>query len=42
LGKYYGCNPEIFLAMPFSQLDRHMLWTDRLIERANIEASADL
>jgi hypothetical protein len=41
LGKYYGVDPSIFLAKPLGELDRHVMWTDRLIERANIEAAAD-
>jgi hypothetical protein len=41
LGKYYGVDPCIFLNKPFSELDRHVEWTDRLVERANIEASSD-
>jgi hypothetical protein len=39
LAKFYAVDPETFLRCPMSILNRHIMWTDRLIERANIEAS---
>jgi hypothetical protein len=39
LAKYYGIDPAIFLAKPLTQLERDIVWTDRLVERSNIEAS---
>ena len=40
LGKYYGVDPSIFLSKPLSELERHVRWTDVLIERVNIETSS--
>jgi hypothetical protein len=41
LAKFYSIDPNIFLAKPMSELHRHLMWTDRLIERMNIEASIE-
>jgi hypothetical protein len=43
LAKFYGLNPDHFLAMPVSKIRRHMLWTEKLIERmaAEQEDAAD-
>ena len=37
LAKYYGRNPDEFLKLPLSEVQRHMAWTGRLVEiqRAN-------
>jgi hypothetical protein len=41
LGQYYHVDPCIFLAKPFSEMQRHTYWTLRLIERQAIEGSID-
>jgi len=41
LGKFYSVDPSVFLAKPLSEVHRHMMWTDRLVERMNIETTAD-
>ncbi len=32
LAKYYGRNPDEFLAKPLSAIQRHIYWTGKLIE----------
>jgi hypothetical protein len=39
LAKEYGQDPEVFLNKPFSDIDRHCNWTDRLYEGDRIEAA---
>jgi len=41
LAKFYSVDPNVFLKKPMSQLNRHLEWTNRLIERINIEQSVD-
>jgi hypothetical protein len=41
LGKFYQIDPEIFLAKPMSDLQRAVMWTDKLIERTNQESALD-
>jgi len=37
LAKFYGINPDIFLAQPLSRVRRHMEWTTKMIERMKAE-----
>jgi hypothetical protein len=32
LAKYYGRPPDEFLTLPLSKVNRHMMWTAKLIE----------
>lgn len=41
LGKFYGVDPDIFLAKPLSIMFHHIGWTNRLIERMSVESSID-
>lgn len=41
LGKYYSVDPNVFLNKSISELQRMIGWTNKLIERAQIEGSAD-
>jgi hypothetical protein len=40
LAKFYQVDPNIFLNKAMSELTRHIIWTNKLIERSNIEATA--
>ena len=40
LGKYYGCDPSLFLSKTLSEIDRHIYWTDMLLERVEVEQRA--
>jgi hypothetical protein len=31
LAKYYGCHPSQFLSLTFTEIERHMAWTDHLL-----------
>jgi len=35
LAKFYGRHPNEFLSKPFSEVRRHMHWTNQLIEEMN-------
>jgi hypothetical protein len=41
LGKYYSTDPTVFLSKPISEIQRMIGWTNKLIERARIEGSAE-
>jgi hypothetical protein len=41
LGKFYQIDPETFLTKPVSELQRVVMWTDKLIERSNQESALD-
>ena len=41
LAKYYQCSPEIFLAMPLSEIEIHMRRTIRLAELMRAERNED-
>jgi hypothetical protein len=36
LAKYYGCSPEVFLAMPLSESHLHLIRTVQLCERQEL------
>jgi len=38
LAKYYGRDPDEFLAKPLSRVRRHLEWTIKLIEKENSES----
>jgi hypothetical protein len=40
LAKFYATDPKLFLDKPMSEIRRHLIWTERLIERLNIEQMA--
>jgi len=37
LAKFYGLDPDMFLAQPLSKIRRHMYWTTKLVERMQAE-----
>jgi len=41
LGKYFGVDPCVFLHKSFSEIDRHIYWMDRLVERSNVQNSIE-
>ena len=41
LGKYFGVDPSVFLAKPFSEIDRHLYWMTMLTERVNVVSSIE-
>jgi hypothetical protein len=41
LAHYYNCNPEIFLAMPLSQMEVHIRHTNRIAELMRDETKRD-
>jgi len=39
LAKEYGQDPQVFLDKPFSEIMRHVAWTERLHEGERIEVA---
>jgi len=41
LAKYYGQHPDTFLSLPLSKINRHLYWTDRLLQEAEAARERD-
>jgi hypothetical protein len=39
LGKFYGVDPATFLRKPISDIQQAVMWTDKLIERLDMESA---